>query len=91
MVPNNVCCDDCGQQARVRAYGRIEYDWPKTPTDGPVATMPTISCIRLTIDCPICGVKTQDFRPTNSDTLPADTKPPRQTPPSFTRRFRKPK
>jgi hypothetical protein len=63
MVPETVYCDDCGQPARVRAYGRIEYDWPKTTTDGQLATMPTINTMRLTIDCPHCGVKQQEYYP----------------------------
>jgi hypothetical protein len=61
MVPESVTCEDCGEIARVRAYGRIEYDWPKTTTDGQLATMPMIHTIRLTIDCPHCGVKQQEF------------------------------
>jgi hypothetical protein len=62
MLPTAVICDDCGAKARVRACGRVEYDWPELSTDGQVATMPTINSARLTIDCPNCGVKTQDVR-----------------------------
>jgi hypothetical protein len=63
MVPETVYCEECGQISGVRGYGRVEYDWPKTSSDGPVAAIPVISSIRLTIDCPCCGVKTQDFWP----------------------------
>ena len=63
MVPNTVLCEDCGRVAAVRGYGRVEYDWPKTITDGQVVTIPTITSIRLTLDCPQCGVKVQDFYP----------------------------
>ena len=63
MVPKAVICKDCGQTAEVHACGRIEYDWPKTTAGGSVATMPIINSIRLTIDCPNCGVKQQDFPP----------------------------
>src|SRR3954470_8056438 len=63
-LPQAVSCDDCGRTARVRACGRIEYEWPKTKTAAQTATMPTLSSARLTIDCPSCGVKTQDFFPT---------------------------
>lgn len=66
MLPQTINCDDCGRKAKVRAYGRIEYDWPKTTNDGQVATMPLIRSIRLTIDCPNCGVKQQDCHPDNS-------------------------
>jgi hypothetical protein len=63
MVPKAVICEDCGHTAEVHSCGRIEYDWPKTTAGGSVATMPIINSIRLTIDCPKCGVKQQDFRP----------------------------
>ncbi len=62
MLPNAVICDDCGAEARVRACGRVEYDWPSASNDGQVATMPTIKLARLTVDCPNCGVKSQDVR-----------------------------
>jgi hypothetical protein len=66
MVPENVYCEDCGEIAGVRGYGRIEYDWPKTSVGGQVPVSPVISSIRLTIDCPHCGVKTQDFWPNDT-------------------------
>ena len=50
----------------VRGYGRIEYRWPETTKAGPEPTTPTIDCIRLTIDCPRCGVKSQEFFPDES-------------------------
>ena len=66
MLPRSVICEDCGQIATVRGYGRIEYDWPETTTTGSETTTPTITCVRLTIDCPCCGVKPQEFFPTES-------------------------
>jgi hypothetical protein len=63
MLPRSVICEDCGQIATVRGYGRIEYDWPETTTRGPKPTIPTITSVRLTIDCPCCGVKSQEFLP----------------------------
>jgi hypothetical protein len=81
MVPKTVLCDECGQAALVRSYGRIEYDWPKTTADGQVATMPTINSIRVTVDCPLCGVKQLEFRLRNT------SRPPRP-PPTVNGRFR---
>ncbi len=66
MFPRSVRCHDCGQIASVRGYGRIEYDWPETTNTGHETTIPTINCIRLTIDCPRCGVKSQEFFPDES-------------------------
>jgi len=66
MFPRSVKCDDCGQIATVRGYGRIEYRWPETTNTGPEPTTPTIDCVRLTIDCPRCGVKSQEFFPNES-------------------------
>jgi hypothetical protein len=63
MFPRIVNCEDCGQIASVRGYGRIEYRWPERPNVGRESSTPTIDCIRLTVDCPTCGVKTQDFYP----------------------------
>lgn len=63
MLPATVQCEDCGQKAIVRGYGRIEYDWPKTINSGNESTTPDISLVRLTIDCPNCGVKSQEFFP----------------------------
>jgi hypothetical protein len=63
MIPKTVTCHECGRTANVRGYGRVEYDWPKTVTGGQTATMPLIKSIRLTVDCPRCGVKPQEFHP----------------------------
>jgi hypothetical protein len=63
MFPRNVTCEDCGKLAFVRGYGRIEYDWPENTTPGHETSIPTINCVRLTIDCPHCGVKVQEFYP----------------------------
>jgi hypothetical protein len=69
-LPKIVGCDECGGKARVRAVGRIEYDWPKTATVAQTATMPLISSARLTVDCPRCGVKTQDYFPAQAAEAP---------------------
>lgn len=66
MFPRTVNCEDCGEIAAVRGYGRIQYNWPETTTPGRETTTPTINYIRLTVDCPYCGVKSQDFFPTES-------------------------
>ena len=63
MLPTSMQCEDCGQNAIVRGYGQIEYDWPETTTCGSAATTPIISRVRLTIDCPNCGEKKQEFFP----------------------------
>lgn len=63
MLPRSVTCHDCGQIAPVRGYGRVEYDWPETTTAGAETTTPTLLCVRLTVDCPCCGVKSQEFFP----------------------------
>jgi hypothetical protein len=97
-LPKAVICDDCGAEARVRSYGRVEYDWPKTSADGQVATIPTIRAARLTIDCPNCGVKSQDIRLTHSGSakttphssaIPSIVKLPARRP--FSARLHKPK
>ena len=65
MIPTTIECEDCGQIAKVRGYGRVEYDW------GDDQTLPTqveIKSIRLTLDCPICGIKSQDFHPNREPT-----------------------
>jgi predicted RNA-binding Zn-ribbon protein involved in translation (DUF1610 family) len=61
MLPRTVSCEECGETAVVRGYGRVEYDWQPT---GTVATLPNIKLIRLTLDCPNCGVIVQDHCPT---------------------------
>jgi hypothetical protein len=65
MFPRNVQCDDCGQVACVCRFGRIEYDWPQAANPGRETTIPRINCVRLTIECPHCGMKSQDFFPYN--------------------------
>jgi hypothetical protein len=67
MFPRIVKCEDCGQIASVRGYGRIEYDWPEAATGGQESTIPTIICVRLTVDCPHCGVKSQEFFPNGAE------------------------
>jgi hypothetical protein len=66
MFPRAVACEDCGERAYVRAYGRIEYDrWQGIDdvASGQIATLPKIIAVQLTIDCPRCGVRTQNHRP----------------------------
>jgi hypothetical protein len=60
MLPRTVFCEECGEKANVRGYGRVEYDWRE---DGHVASTVQIKAVRLTIDCPICGVRVQEHRP----------------------------
>lgn len=61
MLPQSVRCEECGATASVRGCGRIEYDWPKTPTPSRTTAIPTVTFARLTIDCPNCGVRPQDL------------------------------
>ncbi len=56
MLPRMISCEDCGESAHVRGYGRVEYSW-RTPAEAEFKT------IRLTIDCPRCGVKVQEHHP----------------------------
>jgi hypothetical protein len=70
MLPRTISCEDCGETAFVRAYGRIEYAWgPECAADEQVDTQPQVKCVRLTIDCTHCGVKTQEFRPISQEEL----------------------
>jgi transcription elongation factor Elf1 len=64
MLPRSVTCEECGEKAIVRGYGRVEYDWDQT---GHVATTLKIKVVRLTIDCPRCGVRVQEHRPVGHD------------------------
>jgi hypothetical protein len=60
MLPRTVFCEQCAQPAMVRGYGRVEYDWAKAGTQpGNIE----IHSVRLTVDCPRCGVRTQDYHP----------------------------
>lgn len=60
VLPKTLICEECGLSAKVRGYGRVEYDWPQTGRS--VADVDVIM-IRLTIDCPDCGIRTQDHHP----------------------------
>jgi transcription elongation factor Elf1 len=60
MIPRSVQCEECGEEAVVRGYGRVEYDWEE---DSHSAATLKIKAVRLTIDCPNCGVRVQDHRP----------------------------
>jgi hypothetical protein len=64
MLPRIVFCEECGERAIVRGYGRVEYDLDQP---GHVATTLQIKVIRLTIDCPRCGVRVQEHRPAGHD------------------------
>lgn len=60
MLPQLVSCEECGEESVVRGYGRVEFDW-ENPSS-PQAT-PHLRSIRLTVDCPHCGVNVQDYYP----------------------------
>ena len=60
MLPESVQCEDCRKTAKVRGYGRLEY---RLNHDDHSSTVVELETIRLTIDCPICGVKAQDYAP----------------------------
>jgi len=82
MLPRSIPCEECGKSAAVRGYGRIEYDW----NDGGDDTNPlTIRSVRLTIDCPNCGLQVQDHHPAGSDQHAHSTHPatPRPVTPTF--------
>lgn len=68
MLPKFVSCDQCDQKATVRGYGRIEFDWPDA--DDPTA-IPKIRSVRLSVDCPHCGLGVQDHYPLGQ---PADSR-----------------
>lgn len=59
MLPQSIICEDCGAIAKVRGYGRVEYTPPADQN------LPTVEfkLIRLTVDCPQCGVKVQEYHP----------------------------
>jgi hypothetical protein len=54
MWPQSVECTKCGESARVRAYGHIDYERQPELSREP-------SRVQLTIDCPRCGVRAQYF------------------------------
>jgi transposase len=60
MIPRTITCDECHETATVRGYGRVEYDWEEEEHG---ATALRIKAVRLTIDCPNCGVVVQEHRP----------------------------
>jgi hypothetical protein len=60
MLPRTIICEECGESARVRGYGRVEYDWQDKGAGTPEIQIRTI---RLTNDCPTCGVRVQEHRP----------------------------
>jgi hypothetical protein len=60
MLLHIVSCDECGESATVRGFGRVVYDWDQTDH---VANALHIIMVRLTIDCPRCGVRVQEHHP----------------------------
>lgn len=60
MLPRVVQCEECREIAVVRGYGRVEYAWDRAE-DG--TTILEIRSVRLTVDCPACGVCVQDYVP----------------------------
>ena len=58
MLPQWVICEECGEKSVVRGYGRVEFDWAN-----PGGPPPHLRSVRLTIDCPHCGVNGQDHYP----------------------------
>jgi hypothetical protein len=60
MLPRSIVCEECGETALVRGYGRVEYAWDRAE-DG--STILEIRSVRLTVDCPACGVCVQEFVP----------------------------
>jgi len=60
MLPQAVVCEECGKTAEVRSYGRLEYDFDG---DNNSPTALKLQTVRLTIDCPQCGVRNQDHAP----------------------------
>jgi hypothetical protein len=75
MLPQWVSCEECGEKSVVRGYGRVEFDWGTSSEDGPGGrhTTPHLRSIRLTIDCPHCGVNVQDYYPDGRPTSRAGT------------------
>jgi len=60
MIPQAVRCEECGKTAVVRGYGRVVYDWND---ESHRATTLIIRAVNLTIDCPKCGVRVQEYCP----------------------------
>ena len=56
MVPRKAICAGCGRVATIRAYNRVEYGWqPSGQWE--------LALVRVTIDCPKCGVNVQVQKP----------------------------
>jgi len=64
MLPKSIICEECGSRAAVRGYGRVEYDWDDSADD---ATTLKLKLVRLTIDCPTCGVRVQEHHPVGQE------------------------
>ena len=82
MLPRSIPCEECGKNAPVRGYGRVEYDWNVdgrnvggTNTGSNETTALTIRAVRLTIDCPHCGLRVQEHRPDGTNQLAHSTQP----------------
>lgn len=91
MLPRSIPCEECGENAAVRGYGRVEYDWntadgndESTISGGSDATTLTIRSVRLTIDCPNCGLQVQDHYPAGSDQHADLTQPKKPRPATHT-------
>jgi hypothetical protein len=60
MLPEAITCEECGGAAKVRGYGRLTFSWE---TFSHQSQKPVLKTIRLTIDCPECGVRAQEYAP----------------------------
>jgi hypothetical protein len=84
MLPHSATCEECGSKAPVRGYGRIEYAWDGV---GDLATTLQIRSLRLTIDCPTCGLLAQDYFPDGKKARPHAGSPSHaSSPPAAIRR-----
>lgn len=68
MLPRTITCENCGEKAYTRAYGRVVY---ASGGPGQIVVEPEIETINLTIDCPRCGVFVQVYHPEPSDLVDA--------------------
>jgi DNA-directed RNA polymerase subunit RPC12/RpoP len=60
MLPRTIACENCGERASVRGYGRVVY---ASGGPGQIVVEPEIERVHLTIDCPKCGVFVQVYHP----------------------------
>ena len=71
MLPQSVTCEECGKNAYVRGYGRVVYDWDAA--DDAL----TLRSVRLTIECPACGLRVQDHLPPGQPAAASPARPSR--------------